>query len=323
MSDGPLRNDTSLELHRLMVFSRTLDRIYGEHDGHWHGLEGEEAVAAGVYHGLRPTDILAPHYRGMPIASYAKGADLRRLFAGMLAKKTGYNRGRHRNDICGPPEFNLIGLYTGSLGPPVGYATGAALAAKIDGRDDIAVAVFGDGGSSRGDIHEAMNLAAVQKLGVVFVCQNNQFAISTPLETGVAGSVAARGQGFGMPGVEVDGNDVLAVKDAMQTAIARARAGEGPSLIEAKTYRVAGHFYSDAEDYRDQDVVQSWRSRDPIAAFAAFLTDQGIASAAELQAIEDTATEQIKAAFAAALADPNPDEDDLGFDTVYAAEASA
>ncbi len=315
-------NDTLLEMFRLMVFSRTLDRVYGEHDGHWHGLEGEEAVVAGVYYGLRPTDVLAPHYRGMPVASYAKGADLRKLLAGMLAKKTGYNRGRHRNDICGPPEFNLIGLYTGSLGPSLGYATGAALAAKLDDRDDIAVAVFGDGVSSRGDCHESMNLAAVQKLGVVFVCQNNQYAISTTTEAGVAGVIAKRAEGFGMPGIQVDGNDVLAVRAAMDEAVLRARSGAGPSLIEALTYRVAGHFYSDREDYRDPELVERWRKRDPIKRYRAHLLDNDVLDEHGLSAIETEAAMQIECAFEKALSDPPPDLEDLGIDAVYAEGAS-
>lgn len=315
-----MQNDKLIEMYRLMCFSRALDKVYGAHDGHWHGLEGEEAAAVGVYYGLRPTDVLAPHYRGMPLGSYAKGADLKKLFAGMLAKKTGYNRGRHRNDICGPPEFNLIGLYTGSLGPPLGYATGAALAAKLDGRDDISVAVFGDGTSSRGDCHEAMNLASVQKLGVIFVCQNNQYAISTTTDTGVAGTIAKRADGFGMPGVQVDGNDLLAVRDAFEEAEARARAGEGPSLIEALTYRVAGHFYSDSEDYRDQKVVDSWRARDPILQFRNYLLEQDITTAEHLDALHSALENEIRDAFECAKNEPDPDLSDLGIDDVYAKE---
>ena len=311
-------NSTLLGLYRLMVFSRGLDKVYGEHDGHWHGLEGEEAVVAGVYFGLRKSDVLAPHYRGTPIASYAKGADLHLLFAGMLAKKTGYNRGRHRSDICGPPEHNLIGLYSGSLGPPVGYAIGSAIAAKLDGRDDVSIAVFGDGGSSRGDIHEAMNMASVQKLGVVFVCQNNQFAISTTTETAVSGTIARRADGYGMPGTQVDGNDVLAVYESMQEAIARARAGDGPTLIEALTYRVAGHFYSDTEDYRDPAIVESWRAKDPVKAFENYLLEAGIASDSDLSEIKISASKEITEAFERALSDPAPDLADLGVESVYA-----
>ena len=309
--------ETKRGLFRLMAFSRALDRVIGEHDGHWHGLEGEEASAAGVYYGLRPTDVLAPHYRGSPLASYAKGADLRRLIAGMFGKPAGFNLGRHRNDVCGPWEHKLIGLYSGSLGPPLGYAAGAALAMKMDGRDDAAIAVFGDGVSSRGDCHEAMNLASVKALPLVFVCQNNRYAISTHAKTGVAGEVVKRAEGFGMPAVLVDGNDVLAVHGAMGEALDRARGGGGPTLIEARTYRVAGHFYSDKEDYRDQGEVAAWRERDPIEAFRALLIDDGVA-AADLEAIEREVAEEVRAAFDQARVDPDPTGDDLDAGAVFA-----
>jgi TPP-dependent pyruvate/acetoin dehydrogenase alpha subunit len=305
-------NRTEIELFALMTASRALDRVYGAHDGHWHGLEGEEAAACGAYYGLRPSDVLAPHYRGAPLAAYAKGADLETLFKGMMAKADGYNRGRHRNDVCPPPELNLIGLFTGSLGPPLAYATGAALAAKLDGRDDVAVAVFGDGVSSRGDCHEAMNLASVQNLPVIFVCQNNQIAISTQASTGVAGRIADRAAAYAMPGVQVDGNDVLAVRAAMDEAIARARAGQGPSLIEALTYRVSGHFYSDAEEYRDPDEIARWRERDPIARLRAHILDSGLADAAELDALADSIAVDIADTFQRAQAAPDPGEDEFG-----------
>ena len=308
---------TRLGLFRLMAFSRALDRVIGEHDGHWHGLEGEEATAAGVYHGLRRTDVLAPHYRGSPLASYAKGADLRRLIAGMFGKPAGFNLGRHRNDVCGPWEHRLIGLYSGSLGPPLGYAAGAALAMRMDGRDDVAVGVFGDGVSSRGDCHEAMNLASVRALPMVFVCQNNRYAISTRSDHAVAGEVVRRAEGFGMPGVLVDGQDVLAVHGAMAEAVARARAGDGPTLIEARTFRVAGHFYSDQEDYRDQGEVAAWRGRDPIEAFRAVLTADGVA-ASDLRALEDEVAAEVRAAFDQARADPDPTGDDLDAGAVFA-----
>ena len=317
-SNLPLERDVLLGLFELMAFTRKLDEIYSAYDGHWHGLEGEEAVAAGCYYGLRPTDTLAAHYRGVPVASYAKGVDLRRLLAGLLARSTSYNRGRHRSDICGPPEFNLIGLYTGSLGPSLGYATGAALAAKLDGRDDVALAVFGDGVSGRGDCHEAMNLAAVLKLGVVFVCQNNGFAISTTSDYAVAGSIAKRGEGFGLPSLAVDGNDVVAVHSAVAEAVARARAGQGPSLIEAQTFRLGGHFYSDTEDYRDPAVIEAWRSREPLANFTAYLQAAGVADAGALAAVSDDVASRLDAAFALATQDPEPGPDDFGADEVYA-----
>lgn len=313
-----IANDTLPALYRLMLVTRQIDRTLGEHDGHWHGLEGEEAIVAGVYHGLRPGDTLAPHYRGSISASYAKGADLRTLLAGCLNRGTGYTGGRHRTDICGPAEYNVIGLYSGSLGPPLSYALGGALAAKLDGRDDIAVGVFGDGTSSRGDVHETMNMAVVMKLPMVFVCQNNQYAISTAADAGVAGEVWKRAEGYGMPGRRVDGNDLLAVRAAMEEAVARARTGEGPSLIECLTYRVAGHFYSDTEDYRDPGLVASWRAKDPVVRIAAYLREQGILSEEEQAALAEEVRAEVDAAFAAAHADPAPGADALGVDKVYA-----
>ena len=316
-------NQVLLDLFRLMTLTRKLDAVIGEYDGHWHGLEGEEAVVAGVYHGLRAGDVVAPHYRGSVIAAYAKGADLRRLLAGILGKATSYNQGRYRSDVCGPPEFNIIGLYSGALGPPLGYATGAALAAKLDGDGNVAVAVFGDGTSSRGDCHEAMNLASTLKLPIVFVCQNNQIAISTPLGGGVGGSIAARGAGYGMTGIEVDGNDVLAVHDTVQAAIARARDGQGPTLIDAVTYRVAGHFYSDAEEYRDPEEVAAWRKRDPIAVFRARLIAEAVTDEAGLAEIEAVAAQEAAEAMAQAKLDPDPGAELLGVDEVFAKEAVA
>lgn len=312
------RNAILLDLYKLMALTRKLDAVIGAHDGHWHGLEGEEAVVAGTYYGLRRGDVVAPHYRGSVMAAYVKGADLRRLLAGILGKVTSYNRGRYRSDVCGPPEFNIIGLYSGALGPPLSYAAGAALAAKLDGKGNVAIGVFGDGTSSRGDCHEAMNLAASLTLPMVFVCQNNQIAISTRAASGVGGSIAARGAGYGMPGIEVDGNDVLAVHDQVQEAIARARAGGGPTLIEAVTYRVAGHFYSDAEDYRDAQEVARWRARDPIALFRAHLIASEVADPDLLQTIEEAAASQASAAMEQAKADPAPGADLLGVDAVYA-----
>jgi TPP-dependent pyruvate/acetoin dehydrogenase alpha subunit len=310
--------ETLQGMYRLMSLTRALDQVLGKHDGHWHGLEGEEAVTAAVYYGLRASDVVAPHYRGAVTAALAKGADIHRLMAGFVGKSTAYHQGRHRSDICGPPELNLIGIYTGSLGPHMGYATGAALAAKLDGRDDIAVAVFGDGTSSRGDCHEAMNVAAVQSLPVVFVCQNNQIAISTPVDVGVAGSIAARAEGFGMPGVSVDGNDVLAMRAAMDAGIARARAGDGPTLIEAQTYRVAGHFYSDAEDYRDADEISKWRERDPVARYRSYLIDQGIMSEPQMDALDAELIAEVDSAFEAARSDSAPGLDELGVNEVFA-----
>lgn len=312
-------NTTLLGLYRQMTLIRAVDQAIAEQDGHWHGCEGEEAAVAGVYFGLQKGDVIAPHYRGSLIAAYAQGADLRRLVSGVFGKATSYSRGRYRSDVCGPPEFNIIGLYSGALGPPLSYATGAALAFKLDGRDNVAVGVFGDGTSSRGDCHEAMNLASALKLPIVFVCQNNQVAISTIAQNGVsAAAIADRGIGYGMPGKQVDGNDVIAVHDAMQEAVARARRGEGPSLIEALTYRARGHFVSDVADPRPADEVAAWRARDPIALFRKKLVDDGVIDETGLDEIESAVGKEVAAAMEAALADPPATAEALGTDSVYA-----
>lgn len=306
-------------LYELMVLSRETDKVIGKADGHWHAAEGEEAVIAACYWGLRKDDVVAPHYRGMVAASVARGADLRRLMAGLTGKVTSYSRGRYRSDICGPIEFNVIGLYSGALGPTLSYAAGAALAAKLDGRDSVVVCVFGDGTSSRGDFHEAVNLAAVLKLPVVYVCQNNQFSISTPSASGVgAPSVADRGPGYGIPGIKADGNDVIALRDTLDEAIARARRGEGPSLIEALTYRVAGHMVADPGAYRSAAEVEAWRAKDPIERLKRHMVAAGMLTEAEAGQLRAAAAERAAAAMAEAQADPDPGPEVLGLDRVFA-----
>jgi TPP-dependent pyruvate/acetoin dehydrogenase alpha subunit len=311
-------NQTLIGLYRLMAMTRVLDGVIGKEDGHWHGLRGEEGVVAGVYYGLRREDIVAPHYRGLVNAAYAKGGDLRRLLAGVIGKATSYSRGRHRSDICGPEELGIIGLYTGALGPALTYAAGSALSFKLDGNDNVAVAVFGDGTSSRGDCHEAMNMASALSLPIVFVCQNNQIAISTPWRSGVsAAAVADRAKAYNFPGITVDGNDVLAVHDAVSEAVARARRGEGPSLIEALTYRVTGHFVADAIPYDDQEA-EKWRARDPVETYRRYLIDEGVAGAAELDAIESEVEAEADEAMTQAKQDPAPGPDVLAGGIAYA-----
>jgi acetoin:2,6-dichlorophenolindophenol oxidoreductase subunit alpha len=312
------RNDTWVALHRLMLLTRELDRVIGASDGHWHSSLGEEAVVAGCYHGLRAGDALAPHYRGMLSASYARGGDLARLLAGLDGRTTSYSRGRYRSDVCGPIELGIIGLYSGALGPTLEYAAGAALAAKLDGKGGVAVAVFGDGTASRGNFHEALNLAVVLGLPIVFVCQNNQFAISTPSQREHGGRIVDRAAGFGMPGELVDGNDVVAVHGAVQGAVARARRSEGPTLIDAFTYRVGGHMVSDPGGYRTREEVEQWKARDPVESHEARLLAEGVLDAAQLAALRSTVAAEVEAAMKRAQSDPIPGRDALGLDAVFA-----
>ncbi len=312
------RDRSWLALYRLMLVTRESDRLIGSIDGHWHPALGEEAVIAGCYHGLRADDVVVPHYRGMLAASYARGADLRRLFAGLEGKVTSYTRGRYRADVCGPFEVGVIGLYSGALGPTLEYAAGAALAAKLDAKGAVAVAVFGDGTASRGNFHEAVNLAAVLKLPVVFVCQNNQFAISTAAEHEHGGTIVDRAPGYGIPGVSVDGNDVVAVSEAVQQAVGRAREGGGATLIEALTYRVGGHMSADPATYRSSDEVKQWAQRDPIALHEARLLSQGLLDAAGAQRLKQEVLDEVAQAMALAQDDPMPGADVLGLDAVFA-----
>lgn len=307
------------EMYSLMLLSREIDRVAGGADAHWHASEGEEAVLAACYCALRSGDHVVPHYRGMLQAAVARGADLRQLFAGLTGKLTSHSRGRYRSDVCAPIEFKLIGLYSGALGPTLGYAAGTALAAKLDGSDAVTLAVFGDGTSSRGDFHEALNLASVLRLPVVYVCQNNQLAISTPAQRGVgAHSIADRGAAYGIPGVSADGNDVIGLRATIEAAVARARRGQGPTLIEALTYRVAGHLVADSAPYRSADEVTSWRARDPIARLRAHLMEHDMLNAADDEALRRALVERADAAMAAAVADPEPGPDVLGLDQVFA-----
>jgi len=309
-------------MYELMVLAREIDRVAGKADGHWHACEGEEAVVAACYYGLRKDDYVVPHYRGMLAAASARGADLRALLAGLTGKTTSHTRGRYRSDVCGPIEVNLIGLYSGALGPTLSYAAGTALAAKLDGRDAITVAVFGDGTSNRGDFHEAVNLAAVLKLPVVYVCQNNQFAISTPSSRGVgARSIADRGAAYGIPGVAADGNDAIGLRAALEVATERARRGEGPTLIEALTYRVAGHLVADPAAYRAAEDVDAWRARDPIARLRRHLHECRMLGAEEDEALARAVRGKVDAAMAQAAADPDPGPEVLGLDCVFAGNA--
>jgi TPP-dependent pyruvate/acetoin dehydrogenase alpha subunit len=306
-------------MYALMLMAREMDRVAGGADAHWHACEGEEAVLAACYTGLRADDWLVPHYRGMLAASRARGAPLRQLFAGLTGKVTSNTRGHYRSDVCGPIDRKVIGLYSGALGPSLEYAAGTALAARLDGRDGLTVCVFGDGTSSRGNFHEALNLSAVLRLPIVYVCQNNQLAISTPASRGVgARSIADRGAAYGIPGIAADGNDAIGLRAAVEAAMQRARRGEGPTLIEALTYRVSGHLVADPAGYRSADEVAAWRERDPVARLRTHLLEHAMLGAGEDEDLRRTTAADVDTAFAESVNDADPGEEALGLDQVFA-----
>jgi acetoin:2,6-dichlorophenolindophenol oxidoreductase subunit alpha len=228
------------ELFRWMVVARTLGTTLCTLNVRWFPVEGEEAVHVGTFADLRPDDAAAPHYRDPFVVYLMRGAELWRLVAQVLGKSAGYNKGRSVA-FNGPFHLNIVPWVAGDLGTTIGTATGAALAFKQQRSDRVCVCSFGDGTANRGDFHENINLAAVWRLPIVYVCQNNGWAISQRADSYLPAPVAARAAGYGIPGRTVDGQDVEAVRAGVAEAIDRARREEGPTLVDALTYRRRGH----------------------------------------------------------------------------------
>ncbi|MBK1869201.1 thiamine pyrophosphate-dependent dehydrogenase E1 component subunit alpha [Aestuariivirga sp. YIM B02566] len=304
-------------LYHLVAKGRVLESLLGKLPGFHPGV-GEEGVVVGAFFGLKDSDYIAPHYRGALLAAHMRGADLRRLIAGVLGKVTSYSRGRVRGDICLPLQFNTLGMFSGVLGNPLNISTGIALAASLDEKQGVVVTSFGEGTSNLGAFHESLNLAACLALPIVYICQNNGYAMSTRTDYALkCTSIADRAQGYGMPGIRVEGNDVVAMHQAVQSAVARARAGEGPTLIDAVTYRISGHYSADPNDYQPKDERASWLKKDPLLLLKARLTAQGVMTDAQLAEIEKAAEAEITEAIAQAQADPDPGLEVLGPDDLY------
>jgi len=310
-------------LYRTMVtirfFEQTVEKHFlaGEIPGFVHLYIGEEAIATGVCANLTTDDYIASTHRGHG-HSIAKGADVSRMMAEIFGKKMGYCKGKGGSMHIADFSVGMLGA-NGVVGGSLPLATGAALAAKMLGQKRVAVAFFGDGASNRGTFHESANLASVWKLPVIFLCENNQYASTTPYRSSTSvEDIADRARGYGMPGVVVDGNDVFAVYEAAKAAIDRARNGGGPSLVEAKTYRIKGHFVGDPELYRSREEVQEiFAKADPISRFERQVSSEGLLSREKLDAIKLEAQELIDKALVFAKESPEPDPSEL-FSDVYA-----
>jgi pyruvate dehydrogenase E1 component alpha subunit len=290
--------------------------IRGQVHGTMHLSIGQEASSVGSIAALRPDDLIIHHHRGHG-HTIAKGADITLMMAEFLGKEKGYCRGRggsmHIADI---PAGNLGA--TGVVGSGIPTSVGIALALKMRRSEQVLLSFFGDGAANLGEFHEALNLAAIWKLPVVFICENNQYGMSGPAKTMSAVTpISIRSVSYGIPGETVDGNTVLAVYQAVQRAIERARAGEGPSLIENHTYRWRGHSKSDRNVYRTQEEIESWKQRCPILRFKQLLKEAEIMNAEELEAIDMEAKAIIDRAAEEALTFPEPSPDNLE-DEVYA-----
>ncbi|MDC4206395.1 MAG: thiamine pyrophosphate-dependent dehydrogenase E1 component subunit alpha [Candidatus Manganitrophus sp.] len=238
---------------------------------------GQEAIVVGVCYGLRREDFIAPIHRDMG-AFLVKGVDPNRLMAQLFGKKTGLSKGKDSFLHAGDLERGVFGA-TSMLASTLPVATGAALKFRMKKESHVAVAFFGEGASSRGDFHEALNFAGIHKLPVLFVCENNFYAYSTPQNMQMAvEDVAIRAEGYGFKGAVCSGNDLHAVMKTAHAAVERARQGEGPTLIECKTYRYHGHSEHDQPFYRPQDELIEWESRDPIQRFEIYLEKKGTTS---------------------------------------------
>jgi len=323
-----LSRETLLELHRRMVRIRTFEEQAGKLQeagkvpGALHLYVGEEAVAAGVMLHLSNQDQITSTHRGHGHL-VAKGGDFKQMYAELYGRATGYCHGKGGSMHISDLDLGMLGANgIVGAGPPI--AIGAAFSNKYRKTRNVTCCFFGDGASNEGTFHEAANMAALYRLPVVFVCENNGFGEFTRQERHQAiHDIAERASGYGMPGVVVDGMDVMAVYEAAGEAIARARRGEGPTLLECKTYRFYDHVGVRGMGvvYRDDSEVVEWRARDPLPLFEARLAELGALSAEEAAGVREAVLAEVMDAIAFAEASPFPEPDALLQD-VYTATAS-
>ena len=315
--------DLYVTMRRIRAFEdKTADLFQeGVVKGTAHSYKGEEAIAAGVCATLRDDDIIASYHRGHGHC-IAKGARIDRMMAELMGRQTGYCQGLGGSMHIADMELNIMGA-NGIVGAAMPLATGAGLAAKLQGTDQVAVAFFGDGASNQGVFHESLNLAAVWKLPVIFVCENNQYALSTSYRNTTAVSqVSNRAASYEIPGITVDGNDGVEVYLVLREAVDRARAGEGPTLIEAMTYRHGQHSLRvNLRDPRPEDEIQFWMDRDPIARMEKRLTTEGGFSAEQFDETTQAVDEEIETAVTFGRESPEP-QVQVMLDAVYAPHAA-
>ncbi|MBA13217.1 MAG: thiamine pyrophosphate-dependent dehydrogenase E1 component subunit alpha [SAR202 cluster bacterium] len=276
-----------------------------------HSAVGQEAVPTGICAHLRDDDYVLGTHRSHHHC-IAKGLDINQMMAELLGKSTGVSKGKGGTMHIADIDKGMLGA-NGIVGSNIPVATGVALSAKYKGTDSVSVVFFGDGASSQGALHEAMNLAAIWTLPVLFVCENNRYAESTPFEYTVAGgSVSNRADGYGIPGVTVDGQSILDMFEVGKEAVARARAGEGPTLIEAQTYRYMGHFGADDPlGYRSEEEQKYYMDRDCIKTAREHIVDGSYATKEELDKIDEQCLEAVNQAAEFAENSPFPEAHEI------------
>lgn len=302
----------------IRLFEEKVFELYAQNlvPGTIHLYTGQEAVAVGVCSALRKNDYITSTHRGHGHC-IAKGAELRRVMAEILGKRTGYCRGKGGSMHIADFSVGVLGA-TAVVGAGIPIAVGAGLSIKLRKTDQVAACFFGDGASNQGTFHEGINMAAIWKLPVIFVCENNLYAMGTRQSLVMAiENIADRASAYGIPGVAVDGNDVLAVYEATLKAVERARKGEGSTLIECKTYRHRGHSRVDPARYRSKEEVEAWLAKDPIKRFKERLIQTGTLTEAEIQKFEKEASAKVEEAVKFAIESPYPVPEEA-LDDVYA-----
>jgi pyruvate dehydrogenase E1 component alpha subunit len=317
-----LTKEKLVGMHRKMLeirfFEEKVFELYGQNlvPGTIHLYLGEEAVAVGVCSTLRKGDYITSTHRGHGHC-IAKGAELKRTMAEILGKKTGYCKGKGGSMHIADFSIGMLGA-TAVVGAGLPIAVGASLSVKLRKTDQVVACFFGEGASNQGTFHESINMASIWKLPVIFVCENNLYAMGTRQSTVMAiENVADRAVAYGIPGVVVDGNDVLAVYEATQKAVERARKGEGPTLIECKTYRHKGHSRVDPAKYRPKEEVEEWLAKDPIKRFKEKLLQTNTLTESEIQQIEKEVSDEIEEAVKFAMESPYPAPEEA-LEDVYA-----
>ncbi len=308
----PAQKETLLEMYARMTRIRTFEEeanylfLQGKIPGTLHQYDGQEAVAVGTCMNLTDEDFITSTHRPHGHA-IAKGADTKKMMAELLGRETGCCQGRggsmHMCDLSVgvPPAIAIVGA-----GIPI--AAGLALSFKMKKTDQVVACFFGEGATNQGAFHEGLNLSSLWKLPVVFVCENNLYGASTHISRAMlVDDVATRASSYSMPGRTVDGNDVLAVYEEVGRAVERARAGEGPTLVECKTYRHRGHSRTDPGNYRPKEEVEAWRKEDPIVRFRKLLIEEEVAGERELDDIKKGVAREIEKAVQFAENSPIPD----------------
>lgn len=285
-------------LHEAMLVSRSLDERCLDAFAHWYPAVGEEGTTMGAFAALADEDFAVPHYRGSMGVFHLRGMPLREIIGGILVRENSVTGGRLSGLHGGDFERNILPYVTNVLGPNVGTGCGIAMADQLLGRSSVTMIGFGDGTAALGAVHESLNLASLYRLPVVFVCQNNQYSISTrSADYHSWSSIREWAEGYNVPAVQVDGNDVVAVHAAATEAVGRARSGDGPTVMDALTFRMGGHFSSDPASYQDPSELDSWAGRDPIRRLERRLIERSLADESEVEAVHARISAKIEQAW--------------------------